>query len=97
MDYAWANFLVFLFFECTLVLSTSLIKASGRQYLGALVNGSGYMLIGLPISYYCAFVREMGVSGFWIGPMLAALFGTIVLNIILCTMDWPKLIDEIIE
>ena len=97
MDDAWINFLIFLFFECTLVLSTSLIKAAGRQFYGAIVNGTGYMLLGVPISYYCAFVKEMGVSGFWIGPMIAAIFGTIVLNIILCTMDWPKLIEEIKE
>ena len=56
-----------------------------------------YFAIGIPFSYFFAFTRELDIRGLWWGPALATLYITIMYNLIICWINWPELIAEIIE
>ena len=95
LDSAWPVLMLFTFFDTTQAMGMSIIKASGKQALGAVVTGTAYFLVGIPISYYFAFTQELGIRGLWWGPTLAVAYNTIWYNIIIARINWPELIGEI--
>ena len=78
-------------------MGMSVIKATGKQGLGAIITGTAYFVIGIPAAYYFAFVKEQGIRGLWWGPTLATLFNTLAYNIIIACINWPQLIQGVIE
>ena len=44
-----------------------LLRGSGNQALGSIVNLCSYWLLGLPVSYYLGHVKGLGVAGLWWG------------------------------
>ena len=46
---------------------SGILKASGRQTLGAVVNFICYYIIGLPLGISLALEAHMGTLGMWIG------------------------------
>ena len=94
---AWPILIIFTLFDTTQAMGMSVIKASGKQGMGALITGIAYFAIGIPASYYFAFMRGQDIRGLWWGPTLATLFNTLCYNFIIFRIDWPKLIRSIIE
>jgi hypothetical protein len=45
----------------------SVLRAAGRQSLGAALNLLGYWVVGLPIALALGFPLQMGVVGMWVG------------------------------
>ena len=43
------------------------LRGSGRQYIGAIMNFVGYYIIGLPLGITLAIKVKWGVVGLWIG------------------------------
>ena len=43
------------------------LRGSGRQYIGAIMNFIGYYIIGLPLGITLAIKVKWGVLGLWIG------------------------------
>lgn len=43
------------------------LRGSGRQYIGAIMNFVGYYIIGLPLGITLALKVEWGALGLWIG------------------------------
>ena len=78
-------------------MGNSMIKATGKQGLGALIAGSGYFVLGIPLAYYFAFVKMLGISGLWRGFTIATLYIVVCYNVLIFRIDWPNLIDEIIQ
>lgn len=66
------------------------LRGSGRQLLGAAINGLGYWAIGIPLAAFLAFKGGMGVHGFWIGVTAGATVQAVVLLAILFRWDWQK-------
>ena len=48
------------------------LKGSGRQYIGAIVNFIDFYIIGLPLSIILGFKTSLQIYGLWLG-ILAAL------------------------
>jgi len=44
-----------------------ILRGSGRQLLGAVVNFVCYYVVGLPLAIVLALVVHMGALGIWIG------------------------------
>ena len=65
--------------------------------MGALITGTAYFVIGIPCSYYFAFVKGQDIKGLWWGPTLATLFNTLCYNFIITRINWPELIQGVIE
>ena len=49
------------------------MRGSGRQVLGAFINGFSYYVFGLPIGISLALAAKMGALGMWIGLDIANL------------------------
>ena len=92
---AWYVLIAFTIFDTTQAMGIGIIRASGKQYIGAILTGVAYMLIGIPISYVCGFIYDLDNTGLWVGPTVAVAFNTICYNIIIVCMDWEKLIKSI--
>ena len=87
-------FVVAFTFDATQCNASGVIKATGRQGIGSMCSLGCMMFIALPVGYYCAFVKEFGLSGLWLGYGLSAfclstLYGTVLIN-----MDWHKTAEE---
>lgn len=49
----------------------AILRAKGKQDLGAMLNLFGYYVIGLPFGFILAFKLGLGLEGMWIGLTLA--------------------------
>eukprot|EP00353_Schmidingerella_taraikaensis_P007189 CAMPEP_0185580444 /NCGR_PEP_ID=MMETSP0434-20130131/16533_1 /TAXON_ID=626734 ORGANISM="Favella taraikaensis, Strain Fe Narragansett Bay" /NCGR_SAMPLE_ID=MMETSP0434 /ASSEMBLY_ACC=CAM_ASM_000379 /LENGTH=138 /DNA_ID=CAMNT_0028198711 /DNA_START=1004 /DNA_END=1420 /DNA_ORIENTATION=+ len=94
MVYAWPILIIFTLFDTTQAMGMSVIRASGKQGLGALITGSAYFIFGVPTSYLLAFVKDMGLRGLWVGPTVAVAYNTICYNLIIARIDWVSLIKD---
>ena len=61
------------------------------------MTGIAYFVLGIPLSYFLAFVKDQQVRGLWWGPTLAVAFNTIMYNIIIWRLDWVQVIRKAIE
>lgn len=52
---AWPILILFTLFDTTQAMGMSVIKATGKQAAGAVITGSAYFCLGVPISWYFAF------------------------------------------
>ena len=48
------------------------LKGTGKQLIGAVVNFISFYIIGFPVGTVLAIVAGMGVLGMWIGLLLAS-------------------------
>ena len=55
---AWPILILFTLFDTTQAMGMSVIRATGKQGLGAIITATAYFVIGIPFSYYFAFVKE---------------------------------------
>ena len=46
-----------------------MLRGSGRQYVGAIVNFIAYYIIGIPIGATLAFKTDLKELGLWIGML----------------------------
>ena len=49
------------------VVISGVLRGSGRQYIGAIVNFIAYYIIGIPLAVVFGFKTDLGVFGIWIG------------------------------
>ena len=78
-------------------MGMSVISGTGQQRLGAIITGTAYFLLGIPVSFFLAFKRDMDVRGLWGGPTLATAYNTIWYNFIIFRIDWKELIRGVKE
>merc|ERR1712060_480602 len=91
---AWPVLLVFTFFDTTQAVGGAVVRACGKQGIGAFVTSFSYWAIGIPLSYYSCFKLEFGIRGLWFGPTAAVTLMTFLYNTIIGCIDWPDLLDE---
>lgn len=66
-------------------ISSGILRGTGRQHFGALVNISTYYLVGLPLAWYLCFHTALGVRGLLLGiagavVLQTAIFLTLILG-----------------
>ncbi|KAI8899250.1 mate-domain-containing protein [Globomyces pollinis-pini] len=64
------------------------MRGCGLQKYGAIINLTGYYIIGLPVGLFLTFYNGMGLFGLWLGLTLGLLFVSTAQVIILFRMDW---------
>lgn len=97
LEDAWPILIIFTLFDTTQAMGMSVIKATGKQGFGAIITGTAYFIVGIPCSYYFAFVKGQDIRGLWWGPTLATLYNTLWYNFIIYRINWPELIQGIKE
>ncbi|KAF9242288.1 MATE efflux family protein [Melanogaster broomeanus] len=71
-----------------------ILRARGKQTLGALVNISAYYCLGFPIGLWLTFKQDFGLSGLWWGLNIAMTW-TASIGLYLCmSTDWQREVDK---
>ena len=75
----------------------SVIKGTGKQGVGLILNSLSTLLIAVPFSLYTTFKLDWGLNGIWFGPVCSEIFLATALNFVICQLDWPAITVEIKE
>ena len=90
-DIVVANFYIvsiYILFDVLQGITMGPIRGLGMQFKAAMVTLVGYWCIGIPLSCYLVFYKNMGFTGLWIGPAAAISFNFLVYCIIVKATDW---------
>lgn len=52
------------------VVLSGMLRGSGRQYIGAMINFVAYYIIGIPIGVLLGFKADLKVIGLWSGMVI---------------------------
>ncbi|KAG6817303.1 hypothetical protein H0H93_007345 [Arthromyces matolae] len=69
-------------------VTSGILRAKGRQDIGALLNFGSYYIVGLPLGIWLTFGWKMGLYGLWIGMTVALLCCAVVGTTICLRTDW---------
>ncbi|KAL6331663.1 hypothetical protein AAG906_014313 [Vitis piasezkii] len=69
---------------------SGMVRGSGKQKIGALVNLGAYYLAGIPSGALLAFVYHIGGKGFWTGIIVSLFLQALFLAIIILCTNWEK-------
>jgi MATE family multidrug resistance protein len=70
---AWYVLVFFVFFDCMQGVSNGLISGLGLMSDVKWVTTVAYWVVGIPVSYFLMFEKNMDLEGLWYGPTLACL------------------------
>ena len=91
---AYFMFSAFIFIDCLQGVIQGLLRGLGKQGTGGLFTFIGYWIIGIPVSLYCVFSLDGGLSGLWTGITVGCIFNTVSYYAIVYTNDLEKIALE---
>lgn len=94
MALAWPIFQVFVIFDTTQGVSSSVIRGTGQQRIGSWITLSAYWVFGIPIALLCVFTFDYGIRGLWAGPTVAVFYNTACYTFLINRINWEKLIED---
>ncbi|XP_028632401.1 multidrug and toxin extrusion protein 1 [Grammomys surdaster] len=75
-------------FEALACTSGGVLRGTGNQKVGAIVNAIGYYVIGLPIGIALMFAAKLGVIGLWSGIIICAACQTMCFLVFIARLNW---------
>ncbi|XP_032177949.1 multidrug and toxin extrusion protein 1-like isoform X2 [Mustela erminea] len=81
-------------FEALACTGGGILRGSGNQKAGAIVNTIGYYLIGLPIGISLMFAARMGVVGLWLGIIICSITQSLCFLGFIAWLNWKKACEE---
>ncbi|XP_077019556.1 multidrug and toxin extrusion protein 1 isoform X2 [Tamandua tetradactyla] len=67
-----------------------ILRGSGNQKVGAIVNAIGYYVIGLPIGISLMFAAQLGVMGLWSGIVICTVSQAVCFLGFIAQLNWKK-------
>ncbi|KAJ7591071.1 mate-domain-containing protein [Mycena floridula] len=88
---------LFQFFDGTAAVTGGILRARGKQVIGALLNLSAYYIIGVPFGLFLAFYPklQMGLQGLWIGLTISLLYCACFGTWICLRTDWDEEVSKV--
>ncbi|KAM8814163.1 multidrug and toxin extrusion protein 1 isoform 1-T1 [Rhynchonycteris naso] len=77
-------------FESLACTSGGILRGSGNQKAGAIVNAIGYYVIGLPIGISLMFATRLGVIGLWSGIIICTVCQAVCFLGFISRLNWEK-------
>nr|XP_015293251.2 multidrug and toxin extrusion protein 1 isoform X5 [Macaca fascicularis] len=77
-------------FEALACTSGGVLRGSGNQKVGAIVNTVGYYVVGLPIGITLMFAAKLGVMGLWSGIIICTVFQAVCFLGFIIQLNWKK-------
>ncbi|XP_069916043.1 multidrug and toxin extrusion protein 1 isoform X4 [Oryctolagus cuniculus] len=77
-------------FESLAGTSGGILRGSGNQKFGAIVNAIGYYVVGLPIGIALMFAAKLGVIGLWLGIVVCAVSQAVCFLGFIARLNWTK-------
>jgi MATE family multidrug resistance protein len=68
-------------------MSSGIMRGTGKQFVGAIINFAAFYFIGLPCAWYFCFKLNFGVGGLLKGLYVGAVTQTIILSIMVLRYD----------
>ncbi|XP_032697183.1 multidrug and toxin extrusion protein 2-like [Lontra canadensis] len=87
-------YIVFQLFEAVCCVYGGVLRGTGKQAFGAIVNAIMYYVIGLPLGIVLTFVVRMRIMGLWLGMLACGLLGTVAFVVYTARMDWKLAAEE---
>ncbi|XP_067421909.1 multidrug and toxin extrusion protein 1-like isoform X2 [Emydura macquarii macquarii] len=81
-------------FEAGCGVTSGVLRGSGRQKVGAILNAIGYYAVGLPVGIVLLFVVRTGMIGLWLGLLISAFIPSSCSIIYICRMNWKRASEE---
>ncbi|XP_064604497.1 multidrug and toxin extrusion protein 1-like [Liolophura sinensis] len=83
-----------MFIDSVTVVNGGTFRGCGRQYLGAVCNFVGYILITIPLAAVLMFPAKMGAVGFWMGLAIGITPVAVFYIIIMLYTDWGTQVEK---
>ncbi|XP_060059163.1 multidrug and toxin extrusion protein 1-like isoform X3 [Erinaceus europaeus] len=81
-------------FEGLACTSGGILRGSGNQKVGAIVNAIGYYVIGLPIGITLMFAAGLGVIGLWAGIIICTISQAVCFLGFITQLNWKKACEQ---
>jgi len=82
------------FFKSSQIIAAALLRAMTKHKIVAFTQFVVYYIIALPLGYYLAFSRGLGIVGIFNGFVVGSTIGAIVLVSIASTVDFDEITQE---
>ncbi|XP_068601867.1 multidrug and toxin extrusion protein 1-like [Brachionichthys hirsutus] len=84
-------------FDGFLCVCGGIFMGTGKQKIPAVTNLIGYYGIGLSIIVTFIFVIKIGIIGFWLGFLVAAICQSIFFTIVIFKLNWKNITAEAVK
>lgn len=91
---AWNILALFVFFDCMQAVSSGNVNGLGIIKEVRWASTINYWVIGLPISCYLMFSKNLFLYGLWWGPTVAVLLNFLTFEYKVQTADWQEICDK---
>ncbi|XP_049494027.1 multidrug and toxin extrusion protein 1-like [Panthera uncia] len=81
-------------FEGLACTSGGILRGSGNQKAGAMVNAVGYYVVGLPVGISLMFLARLKVLGLWSGILICVITQCVCFFIFISQLNWKKACEE---
>ncbi|KAJ6548473.1 multidrug/Oligosaccharidyl-lipid/Polysaccharide flippase [Mycena capillaripes] len=90
---------LFQLFDSTTAVTGGILRARGKQVIGAFLILSGYYMIGLPIGVFLTFSPKisLGLWGLWIGVTISLMYCAGLGTWICMRTDWHEEVEKVRE
>uniref|UniRef100_A0A8C5LQ61 Uncharacterized protein n=1 Tax=Leptobrachium leishanense TaxID=445787 RepID=A0A8C5LQ61_9ANUR len=75
--------------------SAGVMRGTGKQMIGAIVNTVGFYIVGLPIGISLMFAAKLGVIGYWLGLLFCVVLQATIYIIYISRFSWDKALEEV--
>ena len=70
-------------------IAGGVLRGTGRQAQGAIINMTAYYFVGIPIGLILTFTKiNLGLEGLWWGLTIALLYGSVGIYALIARTDW---------
>ncbi|XP_058532019.1 multidrug and toxin extrusion protein 2 [Ochotona princeps] len=87
-------YVIFHIIEAICCVSGGILRGTGRQAFGAIVNAIMYYIVGLPLGIVLAFVQGMRIMGLWLGMLTCACLAAAAFIVYTVRLDWKLAAEE---
>ncbi|XP_030078257.1 multidrug and toxin extrusion protein 2 isoform X1 [Microcaecilia unicolor] len=81
-------------FDAYTFMFAGILRATGKQLLGAIINCVGYCIIGLSLEIVLMFPAKLGALGLWLGILVSVVFQFLWFLVVIVRLDWDKAVEE---
>ncbi|XP_049633617.1 multidrug and toxin extrusion protein 2-like [Suncus etruscus] len=71
-----------------------ILRGTGKQKIGAVLNAIGYYVFGFPIGVSLMFAAKLGIIGLWSGLIICVFFQALFYLVYICRINWIEAAEQ---